>query len=156
MLHECMKLIKLLKFWWQNIRNDNNQVENVTHKIQDIFTVFEAITRSTAVYRKVSKPTTQMSLWQELKNQRTCLSMHLVQWNCASWFNQKRTFSVEPFKLPLYFFPKWPLLFPGATLSSLIIRLSRTHRQTCPLTSTIKVPDNHKHAPWINTRLSSI
>jgi len=51
----------------------------MAHKIQEIFTVFEAIMLSTVAYRKVSKPITQMSLWQELKNQRTCLSMHLVQ-----------------------------------------------------------------------------
>jgi hypothetical protein len=48
-------------------------------KIQEIFTVFEAIMLSTVAYRKVSKPIMQITLWQELKNQRSCLSMQLVQ-----------------------------------------------------------------------------
>jgi hypothetical protein len=55
---------------------------------------------------KVSKPIMQITLWQELKIQQSCLSMHLVQWNWASWFNQNKVFEVEPLKLPLYFFPK--------------------------------------------------
>jgi len=45
----------------------------MAHKIQEIFIIFDAVMLSAVAYRKVSKPMTHMSLWQELKYQRTCL-----------------------------------------------------------------------------------
>jgi hypothetical protein len=51
----------------------------MAHKIQEIFNVFDAIMLSNVTYMKVSKPIMQITLWQELKIQQSCLSMHLVQ-----------------------------------------------------------------------------